>query len=240
MIDFGLLVSMIVAVGVPSIVVRWWPLNTYGQGVGVLDVAIGPAFAGLAVGRVVAVLLTDPTSLGRPTDLLIIRSGVEFWPGVAAAVVVMVWLAHREGVAVPARLAGVAPLALVGYASYEAACPFRDGCFGPASAVGLRPPGLTTTMMPIGILIGLAVAGAALALRRSARGGRVSDWAVVVGAVFAVASVRAIGSIWLPHVGHGLTRQHQTSIVIAILAAPALVRLVLLHRHQVPSDLASA
>jgi hypothetical protein len=243
-IDFGLLVSMIVAVGVPGFVVRWWPLKTYQSGIGVIDIALGPAFVGLAVGRLVAVLLSDPTSLGRFTDLLIIRSGVEFWPGVAAAALAVAWLGHRDEMAPLARLADVAPLALVGYASYEAACPFRDGCFGPTSAIGLRPPGLTTTKIPIGILMGVVVVVGAVLLHRLADGGEAASFGeltpgiVALGAVFTVASVRAIGSIWLPHVGRGLTRQHQTSIVIAVLTALALVWLVRLNGRRTRTDLA--
>ena len=235
MIDFGLLVSMIVAIGVPSLVARRWPLRTYQPGMGVIDVAVGPAMVGLAVGRAVAVLLNDPSSLGRLTDLLIIRSGVEFWPGVAGAAAVMVWQARRDEVGPLARLADVAPLALVGYASYEAACPVRGGCFGPTSAVGLSPPGLTTTMIPVGILMGVAVVVGAGFLRRVA-----DDTVVTLGAVCTVAGVRAIGSIWLPHVGRGLTRQHLTSIVIAGLAAAALVGLVLLQRRQTGAEVSNA
>ncbi|MEQ9162311.1 MAG: hypothetical protein RLN74_06360, partial [Ilumatobacter fluminis] len=130
MIDVGLLLTMIVAVGVPSLVARWWPLTTFGEPVGFLDVAIWPAMVGLGVGRLVAVALDGPSSLGSLSDLLIIRSGVEFWPGVAAAMLAAAWSAHRSGVASFDRLADLVPLALIGYAGYEATCLVRDGCYG--------------------------------------------------------------------------------------------------------------
>jgi hypothetical protein len=235
-IDFGLLVSMIVAVGVPALAARRWSLQTYPPGSSVIDIGVGPAMAGLVVGRIVAVGLDDPSSLGRLPDLLIIRSGVEFWPGVAAAVAVLAWSARRDEIGVMGRLADVAPLALLGYASYEAACPVRDGCFGPASPVGLTPPGLTTTMVPVGILMGAVVAVGAILLRRA-----VTDPAVAtVGAVFVVAAVRAAGSFWLPHVGQGLTRQHLTSIVIAAVTVVSLGGLLRLGRRQRGAGLSGA
>ena len=95
MIDYGLLVSVIIAFGVPSLLMWWWPLDTAPiaasgpEPPGFLDVAVGPAFAGLAVGRLVTLALDDPNSLGSLSDMLIIRSGVEFWPGVIGAAAVV-------------------------------------------------------------------------------------------------------------------------------------------------------
>ncbi len=60
----------------------------------------------------------------------------------------------------------MAPLAMIGYAGYEAACIFRDGCFGPDSPIGLRPPGLTTTMLPIGIVAAIVTGVVAIVLHR--------------------------------------------------------------------------
>ncbi|MEM7342097.1 MAG: prolipoprotein diacylglyceryl transferase family protein [Actinomycetota bacterium] len=222
MIDFGLLASMIVAVGVPSLLAWWWPLRTYTQPTGFLDVALIPALVGVLVGRIVTVALDDPTAFGRAAsgeigELLIIRSGVEFWPGLVVAAALLAWAARGDGVPVLARLAAIAPLAMVGYAAYEAGCVVRDGCFGPASPIGLRPPGVATTMVPVGWLMALAVVAAAWGVRRLALRG-FSPAAQLAAAAVAIAGIRAVGSIWLPHVGDGLTRQHQTSIVAAVVA----------------------
>ena len=225
MIDYGLLMSMIVGFGVPTLLANWWPLSTYEEPVGFLDVALAPAFAGLAVGRLTTLALDDPSSIGSVSDMLIIRSGVEFWPGVAAAVGVLVWLAVRDGVAPLVRLVDLAPLAMIGYAMYEAACLFRDGCFGPDSSLGLRPPGLSTTMLPVGLLMALAVVAAAIVTRRVRDRGD-DPLLVLLGAGVAVAAVRTVGSVWLPHVGDGLTRQHMTSIVVTVLAGAALAAAV--------------
>lgn len=218
MIDYGLLVSMIIGFGVPALVGNWWLVTGRSGPVGFLDVAIGPAFAGLAVGRLTTLALDDPNSIGSISDMLIIRSGVEFWPGVSAALGAGILSANLGLVSPSRRLADVAPLAMIGYAGYEAACIFRDGCFGPESPIGLRPPGLTTTMLPTGWFMAAAVAIAAVGIRVLVSR-RYPATVVVATAVLAVASVRAVGSIWLPHVGDGLTRQHLTSIGVAILAA---------------------
>lgn len=240
MIDFGLLVSVIIAFGVPSLLTWWWPLDTApiaasgAEPLGFLDVAVGPAFAGLAVGRLVTLALDDPNSLGSLSDMLIIRSGVEFWPGVIGAAAVVAWTEHRSGLPRLSRLAAVAPLAMVGYAAYEAACIFRDGCFGPASDVGLSPPGVLSTMFPIGWVMAAVLIVATVAVRELAA--RVRSPAVAVAAAtVAVAGVRAVGSIWLPHIGDGLTRQHITSIVVAVTALVALWPLTASARHHQPS-----
>jgi len=224
-IDYGLLVSMIIGFGIPSLLITWWPLTSYDEPVGFLDVAIAPAFTGLAVGRLTTLALDDPTSIGSISDMIIIRSGVEFWPGVAAASAVLMWSAHRDKLALLTRVADLAPLAMIGYASYEAACLFRDGCFGPETAIGLSPPGLTATMLPVGLFVAAGAAVAAIGVHTLAIRKRPAIVIVCVAAI-AVASIRSIASIWLPHVGDGLTRQHLTSI--AVLAASAIILVAVL------------
>jgi len=220
-IDYGLLMSMIVGFGVPSLLIRRWPLSTFDIS-GFFDAAIGPAAAGLVVGRLTALAIDDPNSIGSVSDMIIIRSGVEFWPGVLAAASVLLWGSHHAGLSPFARIADLVPLAMVGYGSYEASCVFRDGCFGPRSAIGLRPPGLTSTMLPIGWLMALAVIAGAVALRRYVDPER-SLSIRVLGAAVVVASARSIGSFWLPSVGEGLTRQHLSSIVVAVAALVILI-----------------
>ena len=227
MIDYGLLVSMIIGFGIPSLLGSWWPVSGRDGPVGFFDVAVMPAFAGVAVGRLA---LDDPSSIGSISDLLIIRSGVEFWPGVAAGIVAVLVGAHRGLVEPHKRLAELTPLAMIGYAGFEAACIFRDGCFGPESAIGLRPPGVATTMLPVGWLMAAAIGVATLGVNALVRGDR-PPLVAAVASVMAVASVRSVGSIWLPHVGDGLTRQHLSSIAVA-LASLAVACIVLARRRM--------
>lgn len=266
MIDFGLLASMIVAIGLPALLEQTrWPLSPAavaatgaGRGSdggtttdanpgstdldrgsgraqatdatptsnddrdGFLDVVLVPAMIGVLAGRLVAVAIDAPRSLTRPGDLLVIRSGVEFWPGVVAAALVVAWTARRELLSPVERLAAIAPLAMIGYAGYEATCPVRDGCFGPESPIGLQPPGLATTMLPIGLVVAAVVALAAVAVRRLVVAGHPPSLVLAV-ALTGVAAPRAVASFWLPAVGDGLTRPHLTSIALTVLGAAALV-----------------
>ena len=230
MIDFGLLMSVIVALAAPTLAARIWPLRTFEPGTNVLDAMVLPAATGLVTGRLVTLALDDPRSIGRIADMLVIRSGVEFWPAVLAAALVAAWSGRRERIEPLARLVDLAPLALVGYGAYEAACLVRDGCYGPVSPVGLRPDGMSTTMLPIGLLMAAGVVASAAAVRHL----RLvwSCGAIVAAAVALLAIVRGLGSIWLPRVGDILTRQHRTSLVVAIVAAGVCLVQVLVGRRQ--------
>lgn len=96
----------------------------------VLDISIGALFIGLAVGRVTALAIDDPGSLTSVSDVMIICSGVEFWAGVAAALVWLALQARRNPVPVAVRLAALVPAGLVAWAYYEATCLLRDGSPG--------------------------------------------------------------------------------------------------------------
>ena len=220
--DYGLLASMFAAFGVPSLLARRWRLVSFPGEVGFVDAVLGPAVVGLIVGRLTTLYLDDPDSLTRLSNVLVIRTGVEFWPGVAAAMIAASVVARRGGVLAWVRLAAIAPLAMVAYGAYEAACLVRDGCYGPESPVGLRPEGLSTTMLPVGVVMAGSVAAGAMAVRRFGRQ-PVRPQRVVLAGVGLVASVRAVASFWLPEIGVGLSRQHRTSIVVAALSAVALV-----------------
>lgn len=169
-------------------------------------------------------------AIGQVSDMLVIRSGVEFWPGVAAAAIVIAWSGHRAQVSPIERVADLAPFAMVAYGTYEAACLFRDGCYGPTSPVGLTPNGLSTTMLPVGLLMGASALAAAAFVRRQSLMG----WppgAVVSSAVALIGLILSVGSIWLPKVGGELSRQHRTSIVVAV-AASVLTGSILLLRSR--------
>lgn len=220
MIDVGLLATIVIVLIVPSVFVRPWPSSAAASGV--IDVSIGAMFVGLAVGRLTAVALDDPGSLTSLSDLMIIRSGVEFWPGVAAGLAWIAFCARHDEVAPLRRLAAITAPALVAWACYEATCVLRDGCPGPLSSIGLRPDGLVERMFPIGLVVAAAAGGAAMVGRRWHRRG-MPDVEVVVVALLSIAIIRSIASIWLPHIGNGLTRQHRTSIAVGIIAGIAFV-----------------
>lgn len=220
MIDIGLLVSIAILLTVPAVFVRPWPPAA--MEAGVLDTALGALGIGLAVGRLTALAIDDPGSLTNLSDVMIIRSGVEFWPGLIAGLAWLMFRARREGVSVSVRLAALAPPGLIAWACFEATCLLRDGCPGPTSAIGLRPDGLVTRMFPVGLAVAVAAVAGAFVLDRLHRRGHQS-LQVAVLAVMTVAAIRSVASIWLPHIGDGLTRQHRASIAGLAVSIAALV-----------------
>ncbi len=222
MIDVGLLATIAIVLIVPSVFVPPWP--TSAAITGLLDTAGGALLIGLVVGRLTAVAIDDPGSLTRISDLLIIRSGVEFWPGVAAGMAWIALRANRDHIAPAQRLAALTAPALVAWACFEAACLVRDGCPGPISTFGLRPDGLVQRMFPVDVVVAVAAIGAAIATRRLHRRGMPS-LQVVALVIALLAVIRSVASIWLPHIGDGLTRQHKTSLVVAVIASATFVAL---------------
>lgn len=215
MIDVGLLASMAVVLIVTSVFVHPWP--TSAAATGLIDVTSGALLLGVTVGRLAAVAIDDAGSLTSVADLLIIRSGVEFWPGVAAGLFWIALGARRNDVVPARRLAAITAPALVAWACYEATCLLRDGCPGPLSTIGLRPAGLAQRVFPIGLGVAFMAVGVALTLRRCHRRG-MPDAQIVVLTVMALAAIRSVSSIWLPHIGNELTRQHRTSIAVGAFA----------------------
>lgn len=222
MIDVGLLASMVVVLIVPSVFVRAWPDSAVATGL--IDTTSGALLIGIAIGRLAAVAIDDPGSLTSLSDLLIIRSGVEFWPGVAAGVGWIAFRARQDNVSPAVRLAAITAPALVAWACYEATCLLRDGCPGPVTTFGLRPDGLVQRMFPVSLGIAAAAAGAAVVVRRWHRHG-LPDLQVIAVALLSLATIRSFASIWLPHIGNGLTRQHRTSIAVAIVTFIGLLAL---------------
>jgi len=211
MIDKGLLATVALAAVVVAVLDRW--LRRRGTSKDpVSALSSTPLIVGLAAARLTAVLLDDPATLLRPFDLLLIRGGMEFWAGVAGASAA-VWLgAGRRRLTALDRAVEIAPFALFAYAVYEAACLLRDGCFGPASPVGLRPGGLGDAQLPVGLLVGLATAALGSLAWRWSRRGRPSG-AVVVLALTGLAAIRSAAGFALPKLTSGLTRPHIESLL---------------------------
>ncbi len=220
MIDIGLLASIAIVLIVPAVFVPPWPSSAAAPGL--IDIAGGALLIGLLIGRLTALALDDPGSLTSLSDLLVIRSGVEFWAGVTAGVAWIAFQARRAGVVATERLAAITSPSLVAWACYEATCVIRDGCAGPLSRFGLRPDGLVQRVLPMGLMAATGAAGAAIGLRHLHRRGMPSVQIFTL-AVVAMATVRSVASIWLPHIGTGLTRQHQSSIVVAVVASLVFV-----------------
>jgi len=177
------------------------------------DLAFWPALIGLVVGRLVALGLDDPAGLRSMRNLLLLRGGVELWPGVAAGTLAALVVLRRRHRSLADAASLLVPSAVAAWAAYDLACLVRDGCPGPASPLGLRPSGLHTTQLPVGVVAGLLGLAAAVTLRRHPTKHSTS-W-LVLGALLIVSTLRSIESIWLPSFSTRLTRQWATSIAVA-------------------------
>jgi len=223
-IDRGLLATMALIAGAVALLDR--RLRRSGEErEPILALASTPVLVGLLVGRLASVIQDDPATLRRPFDLLLIRGGVEFWPGLAA-VVVAAWVATRRNSTSPgARLAELAPFALWAYAVYEATCLVRDGCFGPMSSVGLRPGGIGRPQVPIGVLVGLSAATLGAAVWRWSP--RLGPKKAIGLSVVGIAGIRSIAGFMLPKVTVGLTRPHRESLAVLTVGVVGIVALTL-------------
>lgn len=200
MIDTGLLLSAAMTYAAMWATLRWvfrGPVYKHA-----LDTASTPAIVGVIGARVVAVLLDDPNTLRRLGDLLIIRSGVEFWAGVLAGLTALVFTARREGADPIARIVSVLPVVLVGYAAFAATCIVREGCFGPVSSVGLVPRIGGARQFPVEFVIALSVGGLGVGLSRV----RWSKTTVISAAFGGLALIRLIAARWLPRIDDGWSR----------------------------------
>ncbi len=237
MIDLGLLVSIAIVVTIPALFVRPWPPDAIIGGV--VDASLGALAAGVVAGRLTSLALDDPGSLTSLSDVLIIRSGVEFWAGAAVGLAWLAFGARKDKVSATVRIAALAPAALVAWAGYEATCLVRDGCPGPASVLGLRPDGLTTRVLPIGLLVAVVAIASAFWLGRLHRSGMPSAQVILL-TVATVAAIRSLASIWLPHIGDDLTRQHKESIAALTLSLIGLTAFQLRRRNAVERGAANS
>lgn len=230
MLDLGLLFSGVVMLLVVSAASRWAPSAFLGRSE-VLDRLYVPAVLGILGGRVAAAALDDPGSLRSVRALLVIRGGVEFWPGVAVTTGALAFGLRRRRVEVAGGLAELAPYLLWGYASYEITCLVRDGCYGPASPIGLVPEGLTARQFPIGLVVGATLAVLATVLRQL---WSISAPAKLLLAVGGLAAVRSVASFWLPRLGDGLSRPHLESagVLTATVVVAAAIRGRQVWRHR--------
>lgn len=230
MIDLGLLASILAAAAAPWLLARFMPTSRAGPSIDG-DALMMSALAGLIAARLAFVALEDPASFSRFRDLLIIRSGVEFWPGLAVGAAVMVRGARRRKVPIWSALAVAAPLFLVGYGAYEATCTLREGCFGPQAPVGLTPAGFAGSVFPVGWAVAVVSVVAGIVLRRL----DLPDVRVVLPALLMVASSRAVAGFFLPRVGSDLTRPHLESLSLAAAALAAHLGVGALGRHTTSS-----
>lgn len=224
MIDTGLVVTMIVIAVGCSLLLRIAP-PTGGDRDRIYDLAIGPLFIGIIVARLVAMAFDDLGRALRLRDVLLLRSGMEFWAGLAAALAFATWRWRKDPLPRWGLLAAVIPYGLWTYALYEGTCLVRDGCLGPRSPIGLTPIGLSHRVFPVGLAVAAATFAIGFILRRARL---LRPETVVAIGLGSLAGVRAVASVWLPAIGP--SRIQRESIAVALLV-PVVWALDLVRRR---------
>lgn len=217
--DTGLLLTVLIVLGGVHLTLRALPPPAGDRGQ-VIELVSTPVIVGLIAARVIFVLLDHPASVFRLRDLMVVRAGVEFWAGVIVSLAWVLVRVHRADARIGAMvtLAAATPYLLIGVALYEASCLVRDGCLGPVARVGLKPNGLGSTMVPVGVLVAVALGVAALVLRR-ARTRKPAQ--TVLGALAILGGVRLVASWFLP--AFGPSRVERESAVVFVVSSIALV-----------------
>lgn len=218
MMDRGLFLSVVAVVAVIYVTARLARPHTLAP-TQVFDVVMGPTMVAVLVGRLTAMALTDLRSFTEVRDILVFRGGLEFWPGLAAGLVVLWRGARRDGADPLLRLVDLLPYVLWAMAAFDVTCLLREGCFGPASPIGLVPTGLQGRVLPVGVLVAAVTSLVGIAIRRR---WPAQPLTTALLALMYIAGQRSVASIWLPRFGEDLTRQHIQSIAVTAAAVIGL------------------
>ena len=128
------------------------------------DRIIGAAAAGLAVGRLVAMITQGINPLLHPLDILLVRGGVHSGAATVGAVVAYLWASKWT----IEFLDATAPAALFGLAGWHAGCLWRGACLGTASDLpwAWAEPGSLISRHPVELYAAVGLATAAWLVSR--------------------------------------------------------------------------
>ena len=131
--EFTLLWAALTGIGGLYLALRWMARRDVVLCVRDLwDIALGAGVAGLAVGRLAAMIRHGVNPVAHPGDILLIRAGVDTVAASVAALGAAAWLARRD---LRGQLDAMAPAVLVGLAGWHLGCAFRESCLGTASSL---------------------------------------------------------------------------------------------------------
>ena len=132
-----------------------------------LDRLIGAALAGIAVGRIAAMIMQGTNPITSPAELFIIRGGVDTVWASLAGLAVLVWSLRKA----PQALDALAPAALAGLAGWHGGCLWRSTCLGTGSDLpwAWALPGSDITRHPVEIYAALLFLAGAFILHRVKR-----------------------------------------------------------------------
>lgn len=131
--------------------------------VDLFDAGLMAAVAGVAAGRLVAMVSAGINPFTSPGQVILVRSGISTSAATLATLAVFAVIARKDLVA---AADGIAPAALAGLAGWHAGCLPTGSCLGTESSLpwAVALEGSSVTRHPVEIYTALALAAAALAL----------------------------------------------------------------------------
>ncbi len=205
--DFSLLGAALAAVAAVYVMLRWEARhgNAASCTRDLWDVAVTAMIAGLAAGRLWAMIRAGVNPLQHPGDIIIVRGGVDTAAAAVTAVAAVAVLARGE---VAAVADGLAAATLAGLAGWHTGCLLQDTCAGVTTDLpwAIHLTGSDVGRHPVELYAAAALAGAALAV--ALWKGRVPPAGIPAAAALAAAGiVRAVteplrpslvgGPVWL-------------------------------------------
>ncbi len=221
--EFTLLGAAFVAV-VGVYAMLWWEArrgNAVECSKDLWDVALGAIVAGVAVGRLAAMIGDGVNPVANPADIFLVRAGVATGPAAVAALAWVAWVGRRELAAVSD---GLAAAALSGLAGWHAGCLVRDACLGTPSRLpwAWAQSGSAVTRHPVELYAAVVLLGAGLALA-AVRMGRVPRGAAAGIALATAGGVRLATEPLRPSLSGGPVGWYVAAVaaglVIAVIAA---------------------
>lgn len=184
--EFTLLWAVLTAVALGWIGLRIWPDRIPDHA---FDGLIGAAVAGLAAGRLTAMLSQGINPLTNPGDIIIIRGGVHTGAAAVTFIATLYWTTRED----PGALDALAPSVLLALAGWHTGCLWRGACLGSASELpwAWALEASDTTRHPVEIY-------AALGLALAAWGASRLGWRVWVRAGVALAAAAAVRLLTQP------------------------------------------
>ena len=177
------------------------------------DRVIGAAVAGIAVGRIAAVLMQGTNPLTNPGELLIIRGGVDTVFASLSGVAFLVWPLRR----MPAALDAIAPAVLAALAGWHGGCLWRSACLGTISDLpwARALPGSDITRHPVELYAAIVLLAGAWTIKLITR----LPGTAAATAVFWAGLARLATEPFRPSLGAGLSWFYALAMVTGLIAA---------------------
>lgn len=208
--EFGLLAAAVLALGT----LRLALLPEGGDAGRLWDLALTATIAGLATGRLAAMIASGVSPLTHPLDVLVVRGGVSTAGATIGALAMAAWRSRDD---LWSTLDALAAPALYALAGWHAGCVFTGSCLGTATdlpwgvaVIAGGVPRHPTEAYAAVLLLVAATAASLLRRRRRARAG-----VLVSAAAVAAAAIRLATEPLRTSFGSGRTSSYAVGLLLA-------------------------